>query len=166
MSLAAALLLGIYYPSLVPRIWHLRYPNGVHYSGRDILVPPEWIADESGLTVRLTKYPKSVFDEMPQARIFLTPMPEQIAAVGEDFDQPWEATFRARHAAGGAVTQGPVKYRSEGKESVCMESYPKNNPAKMSATCMLLHGEWLMEFVGNPKDLDFFLENFHHMNRK
>jgi hypothetical protein len=167
VSLVLALPLGMFYPSLVPRVWHLRYPNGVRYGGRDILVPPEWIADENGLTVRLTKYPTSVFEEMPQGRILLTPSPrEKFVEEAKKIDQLWEAKFRTQHAAEGEVIQGPVKYESEGKESVCMESYAKKNPAKISATCRLFQGEWLMEFMGDPKDLDFFLENFHHMNQK
>jgi hypothetical protein len=157
--------LGIYYPSAVPWLWHLRYPNGVHYHSTDIYVPPQWIAEENGLTVRLTKYPKTVFELIPQGLISLTPASETPAVDGES-NPLWEANFREQHAAGETVIKGPVKYGSGAKESVCLESYATTNPSRISASCRLLQGEWTMEFAGHPKDLDFFFENFNAMNRK
>jgi hypothetical protein len=166
ISLALVIALGIFYPSLVTKIWHLRYPNGVHYAGRDILVPLEWTADENGLTVRLTKYPATVFDKIPQGRIFLTPATrENLLAVEKDSDRQWESEFRKMHAGQGIVIQGPARFILEGKESVCMKSSSEKNPARISAECGLFGGEWRMEFSGDVKDLDLFLENFHHMNR-
>ena len=166
ISLALAFALGIYYPWFVRRVWHLRYPNGVHYAGRDILVPPEWTADENGLTVRLTKYPATLFDKMPQGQILLTPSAhENLVAVEQDGDRRWEAQYRKQREAQRTVIQGPVKYSSEGKDSVFMESVSEKNPAMISAECRLYEGEWRMEFTGDRKDLDLFFENFHHMNR-
>ncbi len=64
------------------RVWHLRFPNGVHYRSRDIYVPPDWIADDNGVTVRLIKYPKTLFEKIPQGLISLTPAGETLQRMG------------------------------------------------------------------------------------
>ncbi len=166
LSLLLVIALVVFYPSVVPWIWHLRFPNGVHYRSRDIYVPPDWIAHDNGLTVQLIKYPKTLFEKIPQGLILLTPAGDTAEANGEPDDPRWEVKFRSRHAAPESVIKGPVKYESGANQSVCLESYEIKNPSKISASCRLFHGEWTMEFTGHPEDLDFFFEDFNAMNKK
>src|SRR5262249_16236730 len=57
-----------------------------------------------------------------------------------------------------AIVSGPVTSGTGPHETICMESTYPSTPPLITARCMILHGRWDADFIGEKKDFGTFLE--------
>jgi hypothetical protein len=145
--------------------WHLLHGNSIETRGKKVFVPLTWIAEtDNAMNVQMMKLPLTVlrgarFDGMISVGQNFSPLREQ----QEEIYKSWEALYW-NFADDGALVTGPVRMGSGIHETICMESsYPKA-PNLASASCLILQGEWRVDFRGDRNDLKVFYEIIRKMN--
>ena len=130
-----------------------------------MFVPFTWIAEtDDAMNIQMNKLPLTV---LPGFKL------SGMISIGQNFSPPaekteeiyssWEAIYW-NLADAGAVVSGPVRTGSGADEIFCMESsYPKT-PKLASASCLILHAKWKVDFRGDRNDLKSFFEIIRRMN--
>lgn len=158
-AITILLVVAVFSPALIAVLWHLRHGDVISYEGKLIPIPRNWYPRVEFQKLEITKPPLTVFSygSAPPVFSWLGPLGNRTHSVEETYES-FETYYRAYGVGSNEIVSESLRLGSGDSEAICMKKSLMKNDERASVSCLLFAGTWNAEFIGQPREVENFMQ--------